>query len=914
MGFFDLFDGVSTSTTCTSNCASCGAYMHCRSAKLEGKVGTNDVLLILPQPTETEDVMGCGYGEEYVWLSRQLSDVGICYNDCSRINLTGCYSARKRSKMITDCYSRVKDFIDKVKPRLVLVFGDDALPITVGKEFSRDIGTVNTWKRYTIPYYTWGCWLQHVHSPEEMLNHDKYEKNAKWKKATSFSEKVEAVSTNGTYLSLLREFKKSVADAYIKSREELPPHIDSYTTVKVLTPKESIDYLASATEYLCINTKAICEYDLETTGIKLFDKGHSVFSMSICYQDTESASFRVTEENLPAITAFLKNEFNWCGHNFKYDAVASAVHLGHYPTNLRFDTQLASHLYNNTPGTKSLKFNTFAFLGVGDYESATHEFLEATAEEDELHGSNAINRIYDAPEHLVLLYGGKDTLYTRHVRKALIREINRQKQPNFKFLFNLFCKGSIALGKIELRGMRVDTSLIEEHKAQCEKEMEEVLAQVEKTDTWKVWKEKYGEEATIGSDVQTIDILYKTLGLFPDGITRTTKYKADSDWLSRTKDPICPLILRYRALHKNGVTYLTSFLREKNDDRLRCLYSLSNVRSFRGSSSTPNLQNISAHSPESCELLRTCFIPDEGYQIAESDYSSLELYVSYMYSNCPKLKQYLTEGDADMHADTCKRAMMFSDSAWEHLGKVNKKMQKEARSTSKKINFGLSYGSYYRLIAPTIWTDINDKKLMHDENMSVRDWLIQELDMDSKWEDYKKKPIKAGEQELSQEEFYCECYTAHMRTVEEDYWHRFKEVQDWRRDNYNFFLQNGYFTNKTGGTYQGYHSLNQTGNFPIQSTGFHILLWSICRIMEICEERGYKSYIANTIHDSIISYVKVEERDEYLKMVEDVMTNQVEEAFPFINIHLGVEHEVAEEGKPWASKALYEYHEVNEED
>lgn len=915
MSFFNgsnsLFSTVQTSTRHTTGCSKCGAYLNCKHGRLDGVVGSNDILLVLPPPSEVEDLAGrCGVGQEYKWLEDQLQEVGIKWSECSRVNVVGCYSERNRPAMLTHCFSRVDAFVKRVNPKLVIAFGDKVLPFTVGTMFSRDIGSTNKWKRYTIPYYAWNCWLQHLPAPSDILEHERYEKNNRWKNATTFQDKLEAILNNGTYKALTRELKSSIKNAYLRSRQPLPPHIDSYTTVKVLTPAQSVSYLNDAAEYLKAHPKEICEYDLETTGIKLWNEGHSVFSASICYKDTESASFRVTNENLPALTSFLQNEFNWCGHNFKYDAVASAIHLGHFPKNLKFDTQLASHFYNNTPGTKSLKFNTFVFLGVGDYESETHSFLEATPADDSKYGSNAINHIYEAPEDKVLLYGGKDTLYTRHIRKALISAINEQKQPNFGFLFKLFCKGSIALAQIELNGMRLNVPLIEEHKAKCEAEMADILKKVETTDTWKLWKDKYKEEATIGSEEQTIDILYKTKGLFPQGIPRTTKYKADADWLSRTDDPICPLILRYRALHKNGITYLASFLREKNGDRLRCLYSLSNVRSFRGSSSLPNVQNVSVHRPEAVELLRTCFIPDDGYQIAESDYSSLELFVSYMYTNCPKLKEYLTEGDADMHADTCKRAMLFSDEAWEHLGKVNKKMQKEARSTAKVVNFGYSYGSYYKLVGPTIWTAINDKKLMYNETTSVRDWLIQQLGMESKWQAYQ----SSKEASLSQEEFYSECYTEYMRTVEDDYWNRFKEVRQWRQSNYDFFLQNGYFTNKTGGTYQGYHSLNQTGNFPIQSTGFHILLWSICRIMEICEERGYKSFIANTIHDSIISYVKIEERDEYLKMVEDVMTNQVEKAFPFINIHLGVEHEVAGVGEPWASKALYEYTVDDEEE
>jgi uracil-DNA glycosylase len=136
MGFFNnnnsLFNNVKTETKHQTGCGKCGAYLNCKHGRLDGVIGSNDILLVLPPPSEREDLSGrCGYGEEYVWLSRQLSDVGICYNDCSRINLTGCYGGKDKHN-IQYCRSRVDDFVRLHKPKLVIAFGSDALECTVG--------------------------------------------------------------------------------------------------------------------------------------------------------------------------------------------------------------------------------------------------------------------------------------------------------------------------------------------------------------------------------------------------------------------------------------------------------------------------------------------------------------------------------------------------------------------------------------------------------------------------------------------------------------------------------------------------------------------------------------------------------------------------------------------------------------
>jgi hypothetical protein len=70
MGFFNsnnsLFSNVKTQVAHTTGCSKCGAYLKCKNGRLDGVIGSNDILLVLPPPNEAEDLTGrCGAGQEY---------------------------------------------------------------------------------------------------------------------------------------------------------------------------------------------------------------------------------------------------------------------------------------------------------------------------------------------------------------------------------------------------------------------------------------------------------------------------------------------------------------------------------------------------------------------------------------------------------------------------------------------------------------------------------------------------------------------------------------------------------------------------------------------------------------------------------------------------------------------------------
>lgn len=911
MGFFDLFDGVSTSTTCTSNCASCGAYMHCRSAKLEGKVGTNDVLLILPQPTETEDVMGCGYGEEYVWLSRQLNDVGICYNDCSRINLTGCYGGKDKHN-IQYCRSRVDDFVRLHKPKLVIAFGSDALECTVGTEWTRALGDIEKWHSFTLPFRRWhdGTWLVHVESPHEIVMNENFYKNEKWKNAKSFSEKVEAVTRTGFYRMHVRNLKEGIRNAYLKSREPIPVRPETKVTPYVLNEEEALIFLEKNYMYLKENPNAILTFDLETNMLKAYNNNAKVYSCAVLADKTlGSGAFRITEKTKQAFVRLFTLKPKVCGANVKFDYVWNVVKLGMNPDdfNIHFDTVLMAHLLDNRDGVTSLKFNTYIFFGI-TYESDAHEYLESEGV-----GCNAENRIFDAPEYTILFYNALDVIYTDAVMMEQEKLWLKEDNPKKDFARRLYFETSIAFANMEIVGVPMDLDKIAESEAICNAKLAEIEEAIKDHPVWKEWGEFVGEDKrSILSDTQIISFFIKHKGLFPKGISRRAKPKADHEWLTKMLDqePFLQYVLDYRKYNKMVNTYIRGYRNEINDDgRIRSFYTLNNVSSFRSASNSVNLQNQSSRDGLQVELLKSCFVPPSGWYLTCYDFSGLENAISANVTGDPMMHMCV-DGSVDSHLINAQQAFFFTDEEFKALKKYDEengtKMAKTLRNGGKSgISFPILYGGAKEVVATACWKYIQDYNVHVTPTETAMERIIKRLDMERRYETYLNTPTKGSKLEKS--EYFYSLYEAFIQTVIDDFWlNRFKVTNDWRNDTFEQFLTTGKVHYPTGLTIRGLGSRNFILNAPIQGTGNCCTMLALLLLSKEAKKRGFKSRPCMQIHDDIVSLVHPDELNEYLALQKYIMEVVTKKVFPWLKVPLMAEAEISSTN--WAEKKAYDGH------
>ena len=145
--------------------------------------------------------------------------------------------------------------------------------------------------------------------------------------------------------------------------------------------------------------------------------------------------------------------------------------------------------------------------------------------------------------------------------------------------------------------------------------------------------------------------------------------------------PIVRDILEYRGLTKLKSTYadgLAAFIEE--DGRIHTNFNQTITATGRISSTEPNLQNI----PMRMELgrqIRKVFIPREGYEFMDADYSQIELRVlAHMSGDEQLIDAYRQE--EDIHRITASKVF---HTPFEKVTDLQ-------RRNAKAVNFGIVYG------------------------------------------------------------------------------------------------------------------------------------------------------------------------------------------------------------------------------
>lgn len=191
-----------------------------------------------------------------------------------------------------------------------------------------------------------------------------------------------------------------------------------------------------------------------------------------------------------------------------------------------------------------------------------------------------------------------------------------------------------------------------------------------------------GAEFNINSPKQLGEVLFDTMKL-PGGKKTKTGYSTAADVLEKLSEeaPIVRDILEYRQLTKLKSTYadgLAVYIGE--DRRIHTNFNQTITATGRISSTEPNLQNI----PMRMELgrrIRKVFVPREGCEFMDADYSQIELRVlAHMSGDGQLIEAY--HMDQDIHRITA--AKVFHT----HPGEVTDLQRRNA----KAVNFGIVYG------------------------------------------------------------------------------------------------------------------------------------------------------------------------------------------------------------------------------
>lgn len=205
-----------------------------------------------------------------------------------------------------------------------------------------------------------------------------------------------------------------------------------------------------------------------------------------------------------------------------------------------------------------------------------------------------------------------------------------------------------------LRGVRID-------KAERKRLSKELEAEQLKREAY--FKTVLGHELNPRSPVQMTKLFYEDFKQQPIMSRATKKTPAhvtcNDEALVKIgmREPLLRPLIRniqeYRTLGVFRSTFVESEL--DTDGRMRCSYNICGTETFRLSSSENafgtggNLQNIPKGGEEDDSDLilpnvRKLYIPDEGYEIFDTDLSKADLRVVAWESDCKEMKAMLAEG------------------------------------------------------------------------------------------------------------------------------------------------------------------------------------------------------------------------------------------------------------------------------
>lgn len=223
--------------------------------------------------------------------------------------------------------------------------------------------------------------------------------------------------------------------------------------------------------------------------------------------------------------------------------------------------------------------------------------------------------------------------------------------------------------------------------------------------------------------------LFEMLGIESEATTDKGNPKWDRDQIVRVNQQYSdPMIIEltqqlidhsYASIVRSN--FIEAFYRYTIDSRLYGNLKLFGAKSFRLTSSNPNLLNMPSTKSIFSAPIKQCFTAPEDYIVATADYSALEQRVLASLANEPTLIE-LYENELDGH---CVHAIYYFKEevekeleltgdltvdarAFEKAVNDGNKVLKDIRQRGKGPSFGLQYGAYPAKISATIKCSIEE--------------------------------------------------------------------------------------------------------------------------------------------------------------------------------------------------------------
>lgn len=469
---------------------------------------------------------------------------------------------------------------------------------------------------------------------------------------------------------------------------------------------------------------------------------------------------------------------------------------------------------------------------------------------------NPLKSDYDpetiASEHLGLMIPGRAETFGKTPVREVLKEMPQKAAEYYCYVAYVAAKAYAVLqGKLRdtgmdrlMREMEMPLSLVlyDMEKEGVEVRREELkaygdalVARIEELE--QSIHSQAGVEFNINSPKQLGEVLFETMQI-PGGKKTKTGYSTAADVLEKLSEeyPIVKDILEYRGLTKLKSTYadgLAVFIGE--DRRIHTNFNQTITATGRISSTEPNLQNI----PMRMELgrrIRKVFVPGQGCEFMDADYSQIELRVlAHMSGDEQLIEAYRM--DQDIHRITAAKVF---HTPFEEVTDLQ-------RRNAKAVNFGIVYG-------------ISSFGLSQDLSISKKEAAEY---IEQYFATYPKvKEFLDGLVREAKEKGYITTMFGRRRPIPE--------------------LSSSNFMQRSFGE-------RVAMNSPIQGTAADIIKIAMIRVWKALRDAGLKSKLILQVHDELVIETYLEEEEQVRRILTENMKSAAELAVTLeIDLHTGM--------------------------
>jgi len=382
-----------------SHCNSCGLYKHCKSPKMPATgEGRKKILVVAEAPGENEDRDNTQLhkkGKSGKLTRRVLKSLGIDLDlDCTKTNAVICRRRGNKTPedyMIEACRPNLMRTIKECNPNVILLLGGVACKSLLTEVYKDNVGRISKWGGYCIPCREPNAWVVPTFHPSYISRQND--------------------------IMLDRIFKKHLKSAVDKAKSKPWEVVPDYRKqIEIVTrPSQAAMILRE-----WVNKGGTVAPDYEANCLKPEGEGTEIISCAVCWRGRRTIAYPWQGEAIEATSELLKSQLPKIAANIKFEDRWTRVKLGHKVINWYWDTMVAAHVLDNTPGVTGLGFQAFVHLGQENYDTHIKPFLQ-------IRKDSKFNRIKELDLRDLLMYNGLDSHSEYWVAMKQIRLMEKRK-------------------------------------------------------------------------------------------------------------------------------------------------------------------------------------------------------------------------------------------------------------------------------------------------------------------------------------------------------------------------------------------------------------------------------------------------------------------------------------------------------